>query len=124
MKLFNSHQHTVTYVTLNMNQFNNRHLIITHADDLSGKDPVAIIARCYWEVIESRSLLPEEIITTTSSTTKGDIDDVTIDDHETTSASTTTSDRGVKRSRIESLVVDEVATVIVHRQQPVVLYTL
>jgi hypothetical protein len=66
-----------------MNQFNNRHLIITHADDPSGKDPVAIIARCYWEVIESGSLLPEEIITTTTSTTtKGDIDDVNIDDHE------------------------------------------
>jgi hypothetical protein len=103
-----------------MNQFNNRHLIIRHADDPSGKDPVATIARCYWEVIESRSLLPEEIITTTtSSTTKGDRDDVTIDDHETTSASTTTCDREVKRSRIESLLVDEEATVIVHEQQPV-----
>jgi len=101
-----------------MNQFSNRHLIIRHADDPSGKDPVAIIARCYWEVIESRSLLPEEIITTT---TKGD---VTIDDHETTSASTKTCDREacdreVKRSRIESLLVDEEATVIVHEQQPV-----
>lgn len=107
-----------------MNQFNNRHLIITHADDPSGKDPVAIIARCYWEVIESRSLLPEEIITTTTSTTKGDIDDVTIDDHELSSASTITCDREacdreVKRSRIESLLVDEEATVIVHEQQPV-----
>ena len=107
-----------------MNQFNNRHLIITHADDPSGKDPVAIIARCYWEVIESRSLLPEEIITTTTSTTKGDIDDVTIDDHELSSASTTTCDREacdreLKRSRIESLLVDEEATVIVHEQQPV-----
>ena len=108
-----------------MNQFNNRHLIITHADDPSGKDPVAIIARCYWEVIESRSLLPEEIITTTtSSTTKVGIDDVTIDDHETSSASTTTCDREacdreLKRSRIESLLVDEEATVIVHEQQPV-----
>ena len=107
-----------------MNQFNNRHLVITHADDPSGKDPVAIIARCYWEVIESRSLLPEEIITTTSSTTKGGIDDVTIDDHELSSASTTTCDREacnreMKRSRIESLLVDEEATVIVHEQQPV-----
>ena len=105
-----------------MNQFNNRYLIITHADDPSGKDPVAIIARCYWEVIGSRSVLPEEIITTTtSSTTKGGIDDVTIDDHETTSASTTTCYREVKRSRIESLLVDEEATVIVHEHQPVLL---
>jgi hypothetical protein len=102
-----------------MNQFNNRHLIITHADDPSGKDPVAINARCYWEVIESRSILPEEIITTSTTTIKGDRDDVTIDDHETSSASTTKSDRAVKRSRIESLLADEEATVIVHEHQPV-----
>ena len=104
-----------------MNHYHNRHLIITHADNPSGRDPVAIIARCYWEVIESRSLLPEEIITTTTSmTTKGDIDDVvTIDgDDETTSALTAISDRAVKRSRIESLVEEEEATVVVHEQQP------
>jgi len=107
-----------------MNHYHNRHLIITHADDPSGRDPVTIITRCYWEIIESRSLLPEEIITTTTSiTTKGDIDDVvTIDgDDETTPASTATSDRALKRSRIESLVEEEEATVVVHEQQPPVV---
>lgn len=108
-----------------MSHYHNRHLIITHADDPSGRDPVTIITRCYWEIIESRSLLPEEIITTTTTsiTTKGDLDDVvTIDgDDETTSASTAISDRAVNRSRIESSVEEEEATVVVHEQQPPVV---
>jgi hypothetical protein len=81
-------------------------LIIKHADDPSGKDPVTIITRCYWEVIGSRYKLPKEIIaTTTTITTKGDTvtDDVTVDDDDETSAST--YDRAAKRSRIESSVV-------------------
>ena len=101
-----------------MNQYNNkRYLIIKHADDPSGRDPVAIITRCFWEVIGSRYRLPEEIITTTTTTTtatsitiKGDtvIDDVTVDnDDDETSAST--CDRAAKRSRIESSVVQEAA---------------
>lgn len=108
-----------------MNHYYNRHLIITHADDPSGIDPITTIARCYREIIESRSILPEEIIitTTTSTTTKGGIDDITIDDDEdeTTSALTITSDKAVKRSRIESLVTEEeeATVVVVNEQQPV-----
>ena len=100
-----------------MDQYNNkRYLIIKHADDPSGRDPVTIITRCFWEVIGSRYRLPEEIITTTTTTTttsittKGDtvIDDVTVDnDDDETSAST--CDRAAKRCRIESSVVQEAA---------------
>jgi len=93
-----------------MDQYNNkRYLMIKHVDDPSGRDPVTIITRCYWEVIGSRYRLPKEMITTTTSsiTTKGDtvIDDVTVDNDDETSAST--CDRAVKRSRIESSVVQE-----------------
>ena len=89
---------------------NDRFLIITHADDPSGRDPVTIIARCYYEIIESRSKLPEETTitttTTTSISTKGDTDDVIVDDDTSASA----SNRAAKRSRIESpVVVEEVA---------------
>ncbi len=66
-----------------------RHLIITHADDPVGRDPVLLVARCYREIIESRSKIPEEIVTTTTG------DDLTAYDE------TSSTDRAAKRCKIE-----------------------
>ena len=70
-----------------------RHLIITHADDPVGRDPVLLVARCYREIIESRSKLPQDIVTTTEVTG----DDLTVYDE------TSSTDRVPKRRRIESM---------------------
>jgi hypothetical protein len=64
-----------------------RHLIITHADDPVGRDPVLLVARCYREIIESRSKLPQDIVTTTEVTG----DDLTVYDE------TSSTDRVPKR---------------------------
>ena len=68
-----------------------RHLIITHADDPVGRDPVLLVARCYREIIESRSKVLEEIVTTTTG------DDLTAYDE------TSSTDRVAKRCKIESM---------------------
>ena len=55
------------------------------------RDPVLLVARCYREIIESRSKIPEEIVTTTTG------DDLTAYDE------TSSTDRVAKRCKIESM---------------------